>query len=174
MFLVASNACRNRNCTLLKWCVKSQSLKAGLLISDTVRMTGEADLLSSKFFWKNIYLSRLFKEKHILSIPMIQGKTVLFFKNLGKNIPKNVYKPCTKPWDLNCIVTKPKPYTVVPLISATPLTTQVLITVSLINTEPQYTALIRNLTIYLTLAKLICIWKLEETYNLEYLILSQW
>ena len=56
-------------------------------------MTGDADLLSSKFFWKNIYFSGLFREKHILFIPMIQGKAVLFLKNLGKNIPKNVYEP---------------------------------------------------------------------------------
>ena len=57
-------------------------------------MTGEADLLSSKFFWKNIYFSGLFREKHILFIPTIQGKTVLFLKNSGKNIPENVYEPC--------------------------------------------------------------------------------
>ena len=57
-------------------------------------MTGEVDLLSSKFFWKNIHFSGLFREKHILFIPMIQGKTVLFLKNSGKNIPKNVYEPC--------------------------------------------------------------------------------
>ena len=56
-------------------------------------MTGEADLLSSKFFWKNIYFSGLFREKHILFIPMIQGKTILFLKNSGKNIPENVYEP---------------------------------------------------------------------------------
>ena len=57
-------------------------------------MTSEADLLSSKFFWKNIYFSGLFREKHILFITMIQGKTVLFRKNSGQNIPKNVYEPC--------------------------------------------------------------------------------
>ena len=56
-------------------------------------MTGEADLLSSKFFWKNVYFSGLFREKHILFIPMIQGKAVLFLKKSGKNIPKNVYEP---------------------------------------------------------------------------------
>ena len=56
-------------------------------------MAGEADLLSSKFFWKNIYFSGLFREKHILFIPMIQGKTVFFLKNSWKSIPKNVYEP---------------------------------------------------------------------------------
>ena len=57
-------------------------------------MIGEVDLLSSKFFWKNICFSGLFREKHILFTPMIQGKTVLFLKNSGKNIPKNVNEPC--------------------------------------------------------------------------------
>ena len=94
MFLMASNACTNRNWTLLKWCVESQSLKAGFLLYDPVWMTGEADFLSNQFFWKNIYFSELFREKHILFIPMIQGKTVLFLKNSGKNIPKKVYEPC--------------------------------------------------------------------------------
>ena len=42
------------------------------------------------------YFSGLFREKHTLVIPMIQGKTALFLKKLGKNIPKNVYEPCFK------------------------------------------------------------------------------
>ena len=68
-------------------------------------MTGEADLLSSKFFWKNIYFSGLFMEKYILFIPMIQVKTVLFLKKSGKNIPKNVYEPCYNfSWDQNKVV----------------------------------------------------------------------
>ena len=56
-------------------------------------MTGEAELLSSKFFWKNIYFSGLFREKHILFVPMIQGKTVFFLKNQGKICLKMCINP---------------------------------------------------------------------------------
>ena len=40
-----------------------------------------------------IYLSGHLREKQILFIPMIQGKTVLFLKNSMKYIPKIVYEP---------------------------------------------------------------------------------
>ena len=39
------------------------------------------------------YFSGLLREKQILFIPMIQGKTVLFLKNSMKYIPKIVYEP---------------------------------------------------------------------------------
>ena len=39
------------------------------------------------------YFSGLLREKQILFIPMIQGKTVLFLKNSLKYIPKIVYEP---------------------------------------------------------------------------------
>ena len=55
-------------------------------------MTGEADLLSSKFFWKNI-LFRTIQEKTYTFHTVIQGKAALFLKNSWKNTPKNVYEP---------------------------------------------------------------------------------
>ena len=39
-----------------------------------------------------IYLSGHLREKQMLFIPMIQGKTVLFLKNSMKYIPKIVYE----------------------------------------------------------------------------------
>ena len=56
-------------------------------------MTGEADLLSSKFFWKNIYFSGLFRENIYFSYPWFREKQSFFLKIQGKIFFKMFINP---------------------------------------------------------------------------------